>query len=970
MMTSSVFFIPAGVPFLEGLATGLQQESAHDPLGLAQVKIYLPYQRAVKALRAIFLKNAAGKSLLLPQILSLGELDTEEEDVSESSSALPVVSPTLRQGLLTTLIRQKQEILAAQAGRQAPPLAVTLQLAQELIRLLDQATIEQISLDNLASLVPDQFATHWQVSLDFLQIISHHWPLLLAEKGLQDPYVAHHHHVQDLLDQWAQQPPPPFQRIIAAGSTGSMPTTAAFLKAVAQLPQGTVILPGLDPTLSREELQALSASHPQYTLHRLLNQLALAPQEVTVWPPLAAHDNPVAHARRAWFAQAYAGQPMPPAFTETALEGLTFIPCATPQEEALVIALVLRETLETPGKTAALITPDRRLARRVSGELRRWGIVPQDTAGIPLEQTPSSTVLRLVVRAVLEDFAPIPLLALLKHPLILGGQQTSFIQKSVSLLERLVLRGLRPPPGLAGLRQVLPQAHPKHALLDHYLMVLETALAPLKDLLESPQTRFQDLLQVHLQSTQTLCTEALWEGEMGQAAIPFFQQLQEGAAAFPPLRGADYPDMLDVLLRGVSIWPETSTHPRLSILGTLEARLMQADVTILGSLNEAVWPPAPPGDPWLSRPMREDLGLPPLERRIGLASHDFSQAFAQKTVFLTRALRVDGAPTVPSRIFLRLETTLKAAGLAMPQNAKWLSWAQQLDLPSSFAPCPPPAPCPPLSARPRRLSVTQVENWKRDPYALYARHILNLRPLEPLDADLDQADQGILLHGILDQFLRHCPDLFADTAWNQLLEIGKSAFRPLQQRPAIKAFWWPRFKQIGEWFLEVERDRRLSLPSYKTLTEIPGKMTFQSLQGPFELTARADRLDIFDDGRVDLIDYKTGVPPTALDVTLGFSPQLSLEALLIQEGGFPEVAAKVLGEMSFWRLQGGQKGGTIKSLSAPSSQLVREAWEGLHRLVAAFDSAETPYLAQPFPDKSLAYNDYAHLARVFAWKGG
>lgn len=970
MKSSSVFFMPAGVPFLEGLAAGLQKESAQNPLSLAQVRIYLPHKRAVKALKDIFLKEK--KSLFLPQIISLGELESHEELFDSSlvsGGRRPVISPTLRRGLLTTLIRQKQEILAAQARRLPPPLAVTLQLAQELIRLLDQATIEQVPLNNLAALVPEHLATHWQVSLDFLHIISHHWPLLLAEKGVQDPYTAHNQTIQDLLNQWAQNPPA--QRIVVAGSTGTMPATAAFLKAVAQLPQGMALLPGLDPTLPLEEQKALSPSHPQYALYRLLTRLNLTPQEVPVWPLLATlpghgHAETIAQGRRRWFSQAYAGSPSPssPAVEAAALEGLTFLPCASPQEEALVIALMLRETLEIPHKTAALITPDRRLARRVTGELGRWGIIPHDTGGIPLTVTPPGTFLRLMVRAVWEDFAPVPLLALLKHPLILGGKAPRFLQKGVALLEQHVLRGPRPDAGIAGICAALPTSLAQHRLFSQGLTFLEKALAPLYQALAAPQIHLGDLLHAHIQSAEALCGKELWEKEMGFEMAQFFHQLQESAGAFPRLKGADYADMLDLLLGSATVYPGTPTHPRLSIFGTLEARLLHADVIILGSLNEGVWPPDLQGDPWLSRPMREDLGLPDLERRIGLASHDFGQAFAHQRVVLTRALRVDGTPTVPSRIFLRLETTLKAAGLTMPQDPKWLTWAQALDLPPTISPCPPPAPCPPVSARPRRLSVTQVETWKRDPYALYARHILNLKPLDPLDADPTQGDQGTLIHQILDEFLRRCSDIFTEQASFLLLDIGEKAFHPFINRPVVRAFWWPRFTQIVQWFLEAERERRLSLPPYKTLTEVQGKLIFHGPHGPFELVARADRLDLFEDGRVDLIDYKTGAPPTERDVTLGFSPQLPLEAVLIDRGGFPTLLHKTVGDMSFWRLCGGQRGGEMKPLKTSSAHLLPEAWEGMQRLITAFDDPQTPYLAQPLSDKGLPYNAYAHLARL------
>jgi ATP-dependent helicase/nuclease subunit B len=458
----------------------------------------------------------------------------------------------------------------------------------------------------------------------------------------------------------------------------------------------------------------------------------------------------------------------------------------------------------------------------------------------------------------------------------------------------------------------------------------------------------------------------LWSGEDGEAAADFIRDVLEHTGPLPPIPPREYPALLDTLMSSRVLRPRYGRHPRLYIWGPLEARLQSASVVILGGLNEGTWPPEPPNDPWLSRPMRKQFGLPSPERRIGLSAHDFAQAACAPRVVLCRSEKVHGSPTVPARWLLRLKAFVgDQAVSAMDETALWCGWHQQLDAAPLVAPVSPPRPAPPVAARPRRLSVTGVQTWRCDPYAIYARKILGLEPLLPLDADPGAAERGTFIHTALEMFVREQGARLADDAFEQLTEFGRQAFGDAMARPTVWAFWWPRFLQVAHWFLEIEEVRRAEfLPA---AVEVEGRLELPGPAGPFLLTAKADRIDKDTDGALEIIDYKTGAPPSPERIKLGYAPQLPLEAVIAAAGGFEGVSSTVVRGFSYWRLSGGEPAGKIKPYGgAEAAELAAAAREGLENLVAAFDRPETPYLHRPRPEFS-GYGEYDHLARVKEW---
>ncbi len=976
---AALYSIAPGIPFLDALAAGLLAEAGDEPLALPRIIVLLPTRRSCRAMQEALLRRSEGRPLLLPRLVPLGDLDPEEpaadlEDTDAGwSDALdaPAIAPLRRLLLLTRAVFAAAGASIDQSAR----------LAQELARLIDRVQTEELSFDRLAGVVPEEHALHWQRTLKFLEIVTRAWPEILAEEGALDPADRRNRLLRARAEAWRRHPPA--HPVIAAGSTGSIPATAALLAVIARLPQGRVVLPGLDRGADDDTWAAIrdDPAHSQHGMAQLLASLGCAPSEVRDWP---YGDRRAPAARARILAEALRPAATAEAWREDAdedrermalaLAGVTRIDCPTPQEEAGAIALLLREALEVPGRRAALVTPDRELARRVQGELLRWDIRIDDSAGRPLAATPPGTFLRLVAQAIRDRVAPVPLLAMLKHPLAAGGRDPAEFRRLARRVERLALRGPRPAPGWAGLKSALgerPDTEP--AVLIDELAADAAPFAAAMDAEEAPLAR---LLASHVTFAEALAAsdkesgpERLWAGEAGAAAAAFVAELGEAARDLPPIEGAHYPALLSSLIAGRVVRPRFGSHPRLAIWGPLEARLQSADLLILGGLNEGTWPAEPPVDPWLSRPMLKAFGLPAPERRVGQAAHDFAEACMAPEAVLTRSRRVDGTPTVPSRWLTRLDAYLASRGLKfdLGRPATLLDWQALLDRAPRLPPARPPAPRPPVAARPRTLSVTAVETWMRDPYAIYARRILGLKPLDPLDADPGAAERGELIHAILERFQRRFPVELPADALPELLRLGEQAFAAALARPSVWAFWWPRFERIARWFIDTERalrgEGRLGVP------ESTGSLVVAGPAGDFTLTARADRIDRLALGSLAIVDYKTGTLPTPKEVALGFAPQLPLEAAIAAAGGFEGIAGPVA-ELAFWRLTGGDPPGEIRRVEGDPAQLAADALAGLRRLIALFDDPATPYESRPRPGYAPRYSDYEHLARVKEWAAG
>lgn len=986
---AGVFTIPAHAVFVDALAQGILDQLGDAPERLADVRVLLPTRRACRSLREAFLRLSGGAAMLLPVMQPLGDVDEDELalehiGLDDTLDLPPAIGGARRTALLARLVMAKDA--------DTPP-DQAVHLAMELARLVDQVHTEGLDLARLPELVDRaDLSEHWQQTVDFLEILGAVWPDMLAEMGLFDPAKRRDLLLRAQAQAWRERPPQ--TPVIAAGSTGTIPATAELMGVIAGLPQGAVVLPGLDTDAPDDVWTHLDATHPQYGMAMLLRKLETDRTAVIAWSRNPEHHT--GHtARSATIARALLpaeathlwrdGEPLP----DGGLDNIVRLDAPGPREEATAIALILRHVLETPERTAALITPDRALGRRVANELGRWGVAVDDSAGTPLDQTPPGAFFQLVADMAAGGFRPVALLACLKHPLAAGGMAPQDLRSAVRTLEYALLRGPAPGEGLSGLedqlRVFLHDARRAKALkrqgLDQkairmVLHMLQDVVQPFAELLSADEVEAAAVLKIHGETAARLAEwgadedeRRLWAGDAGEALSAFIAECHDALQVFGPIRGDQYPALMQAMMLGRPVRPHYAQHPRLAIWGPLEARLQNADVVVLGGLNEGVWPPQTEASPWMSRPMMQRFGLPLPERRIGLSAHDFAQAFAAEQVYLTRSDRNGGSPQVPSRWLVRLDTLLgeNADALAPSGETPWLDWATDLarstDIP---APCPPPRPTPPVDARPDRLSVTQIETWVRDPYAIYARKILALSPLDDLEADASAADRGIVVHTALERFIAQHPKDLPDDAEGQLLQIGENVFDEFVASPAVRAFWWPRFKRIARWFVTFEAQRRAAGHA-PLLIEADGGIDVHG----FWLSCQADRLDRNADGGLTVIDYKTGQPPTTPQVECGLSPQLPLEAAIAKRGGFADLpAGSEVSALLYLRLSGGRVAGEAKPIKLDAEEAAENAYQGVGKLVHAFSDARTPYLSRPRPMFEGRFGDYDHLARVKEWSSG
>ena len=972
-MPARIASIAPHLPFLDTLARRWLVAHADDP---SHGLILLPTRRAARALSESFLHVSGGRPMLLPRIVALGGLDEAALALSGALDLAPAVEPQLRLALLARLILGLPEAQGgvATADRAWP-------LAQELAALMDEAERAELDLPAaLAAANAGSYAEHWEVTLRFLGIVTRAWPDWLAGQGLMNPAARQVALLRGQARAWRDAPPD--MPVWAAGSTGGIPAVAALLRVVAGLADGMVVLPGLDLAMPPAVWEALDRAHPQAALAALLDGIGARREEVAAWDG----DSTVPEARAAALAVALLPAAALQSWRAAApaqIAGLCRLDAADQQEEAAAVALVLREALEVPGRTAALVTPDRALAARVAAELLRWGVIADDSAGEPLAQTPPAVFLRLLARAAADGLAPVALLAVLKHPFAAAGLRGPECREAARLLERSALRGARPPGGLTGLRLQLQKRGLEHGELTAFLARLEGCLEPLLRVFAAVSVAPAELLAALVASAEALAaTDAesgparLWAQEEGEALAAHLALSRDALAHLPDQPPAILPNLLDALLEGPVVRSrralrgrgDAAEHARVSIWGLLEARLQAADVVVLGGLAEGVWPPATDSGPWMSRQMRAHAGLPDADERVGQSAHDFVMAACSGPVaVLSCPQRRDRAPVVPSRWLSRLDALLAGLGQELPPHPA-TGWARALDLPEGGPrPVAAPLPRPAAALRPRRLSVSDVATLMADPFAIYAKHVLRLRPLQPLDQDTDALDIGNLVHRGLELFLAESGAAWPPDAASRLEVAMERSLLDSGVRPALRAWWRPRLLRIAAWLAAHEAARRAARPLRAVRAEVPATWQVAGV----ELHGRADRIELGADGSVTIVDYKTGAAPAEANVTDGAAPQLLIEAAMARAGAFGREFAGSEVLLAYWRLSGGREPGEERRLfkgeHPVTASEIDAAMAQLRRLLAGFALPERAYPHAPHPSRPPRFADYAQLARAAEW---
>ena len=949
-----VFNIRSSCSFWDSIALEYSKKYSNNELALADVLFLTPNRRACRALLDAFLRIKGRKPTILPTVVPIMEIDDDELFFNEftlknnqETSKRPIENEE-RIFLFTRMIMSKPKDF----GLEQISLAQALNLAIDLAKMMDIAYNKGLSFDKLKDLVPEKYATHWQETLKLLNIITEFWPQILQERDAIDICDMKKTLLIRQAEIWEKEDTK--KNIVIAGVTASFPAIVKVLSVVKNLENGEIYFAGIDKFADHEYWNAIDESHPQFELKELLDLLGLDYRNILDFDVAKNEER-----------EHLISEVMRPAKVtdkwlkikdnidvKKATDGLVLINSKSQRDEALAIALKIREVLFYEEKTVALITYDRNLARRVSVELERFDIKVDDSAGVPFNLSPLGIFLLLTIEVASNINSNTALIDLMKNPFTFAKMDKATFRKNVYDYE-------------FALRKNKNIDEEKICFIDN----IKSIMTNLIDAINLDEIEFTELLKIHIQTVEALASSCdcdgknnLWRGEAGKVAVKFISKLLNHGQILGKISGQDYLALFRELMKSNTIRTSYGTHPRISILGAIEARLHHFDYVILGEMSEGIWPRQADADMWMSRPMKKDFGFSLPEKDIGILAADLSIFMMADNVIMTRADRVDGVPMKKSRWLLRLETVLKALGSSIDEIiCNDLSEISiNADKPEEYIQISSPQPRPPFYARPRKLSASAIDLLIHDPYSVFARYILKLYHLDDLDIPLDQRDYGTLIHGIIEEFNNTYPCDLPENALDILIDIGKKHFEKEQIDKELEAFWFPKFVSTAEWVIKQEKEYRKDVKCVRN--EISGEAVYSLSGGDFCFTAKADRIDELKDGSLNILDYKTGKIPSKKQVDTGHAVQLLLEALIARKDGFANLSKKDLNDLIYWQL-----GSDKLVIPSKNNDLLDKCEEFLLKLISTFDFETTPYCSRPIPKYIPKNRDYEHLARIKEW---
>jgi ATP-dependent helicase/nuclease subunit B len=973
-----VYSIAAHRGFADALVAGLLPRYSDRELGLARLTLLLPSSRAARTVTEAFIRQA-GEGLLMPRMAVVGDLDLDEtlgallDPLGAGAAIPPAADSTRRLFRLAQFIPQAMTAL----GREPPRGAALLRMAQEIGRAIDRLLVEDIDPEALwqeeVKQVLADMSGHWIENTKLFYAVQQMWRAELRERGELDAAARRNRLFARAAEKWRAEPPA--TPIVAAGVTSAAPALAQLLRVVSELPQGAVVLPDLDLSMPPEVWDELghagapdaepplargdSVTHPQYHLKLLLNRMGVARGEVQPWHRAGTGKGPPerSHAISSLFLPPEASKcwvDLPA--DKRRLTGVRLVEAANPEEEAQAIALLVRQALTEPEKRVALVTPDRGLARRVVHHLRRWNIEADDSAGRPLSQTAAGRLFLLLAETAAEHAAPVPLVALLGHPLVRAGEaRGSWLDKARAF--ELALRGPRPAPGLAPLRVVAAKAG-----AEEWWGEVEAILAPL--MAHQEKESLADLLERLAAAGEALCGESLWAREDGRALSALVEDLRlhAGESGFV-IEPEELPAVLRDAMEQVAVRPPYGGHPRVAIYGLLEARMTRAELVICAGLNEGTWPATPSLDPLLAPAVLRALGVPGADFRIGLAAHDLAGLLGAPEVVLSRSARDVQGPAIPSRFLLRVKALLgeRMAGEAEAKDV--IALARALDDAEPAPPYPRPQPCPSAEQRLVRVSVTGLDRLRSDPYQFYASEILQLKELDPLDAEPTPQWRGTAAHKVLETWHK---------TGRPMREIADEVLAEMNHHPLMRALWRPRLMKALEW---VEVQIGADPGRVPALIEQKGTWTWRGVK----IRGKVDRIDRLADGTLAVVDYKTGMPPSGKQVEKGFALQLGTTGLMVRAGAFEGLAGEPV-QFEYWSLAKSGKSETGfgfvstpllvdgKRSGIPPEDFLPAAQAYLEDALDRWLLGSEPFTARLNPNiKSFA--TYDQLMRLDEWQG-
>ncbi len=944
MTEKHIYYIPSSTSFIEQLSSWLIKKFDK----LADLTILLPSTRACLALEKSIVKKSTHQSIILPQIIPIGQLGTEQfikqEPIEILSSPLSYYEHNL---YLTKLILGKfgKTLTYPQA------LNITTSLSEIILNM----SRNNIPLEKLAQIFLAELPKHFEMLSEYLTVIAKDWPLFLEQHKKQDFRSNHYEYINKLISKW--QISPTNKPIIIAGSTGSVPSTKYLIKAIASLPQGFVILNDINYSISNEEWHDISETHHAYYTKNLLESLNYDRKHLI---PILNHTPK--YSRQNFLSLCMLPSTKTWQWAEQVIDhnydcsNLEIIECSTTHQEAMVVMLRIREILEKQRDAKiAIIGNNPSLIKHITSFAQLWNIKINDNTGTQVTTSDQYQFLSLLVAAIQNNFQPQYLIALLKNSCY---QEISNIH--LAKLEIKYLRGITKYSTLPQLIELTTQKNDLE--LTDFLNTLHQETKELAALLKKHSASFKQLLQLTLQTGQSLTTQnqssTLWNNPQAIKVHQIFLDILNVAQIAGKILPKQFDTILATLLNNQVIYADKIVA-QVSILSPLESRLLTFDYTIITGLNEGSWPSYNKTTPWLPFHLCKSLGLENRDQKHGQAAYHFFCLLQQPNLLITRAILENGNATTPSRWLLRLELIAGKLGILeqIKQNNHPLKqWYQQLYLPQSSNNHP-NLPPPRTEKKITQLSVTQIEKLTRDPYSVYCSKILKLKKLDQINKTPDQREFGTFIHDIIDNLNKHYNEILADhTLFDK---IALSILDGITLNQMIRNLWLLKFSKLKPWAMKFELDRRAD-SNIQIFSETKGKF---ELNNDFSLTMKADRIEV-SDNEINIIDFKTGSIPSQQDIKSGFSPQLLLEALIVRDGELSEITTELTNKkikLSYIQLSP-RNFGKITELKLDSDSFIQEYKIGLTKLIMAYHNNH-PYLICPRPKKEPTYNEIAHLER-------
>ena len=989
----SLYSIAAHRGFADALVAGLIPRYRDGQAGLSRLTLLLPSRRAVRTVTEAFVRlsgDDSGGGLLLPRMATVGDLDIDEtlgalfDPIGTDEAAPPAADPTRRWLALAEYLAEAMAVEGLAELPRSALLRQSRQIAQAMDRMLVEGIGPQELFEERVIDIAGNLSGHWIQNLRLFAAVQARWQLDLADRGEVDAPTRRNRLLARAAANWRAEPPE--SPIVAAGVTSASPAIADLLRVVAGLPRGAVILPDLDLALDEDVWNALgragrgenpddtpigvadAVTHPQYHLKLLLNRMGVARDEFRPWHRAGRSPSPPARSR------AISNLFLPPAQSaswvdlearDRRLDGVRLMTTDTPEEEAQAIALLLREALDVPERRAALVTPDRALAGRVIAHLRRWGVTTDDTAGTPLSQTPAGRIALLLAEVLAERAAPAPLAALIAHPLA-GSEDRQAWLRSARRFDR-GLRGPRLAAGLEPLAQLVEKLARKRddAAILQWWQQLSAILEPLVALGDADRIDLDEAIDALAVAAEALCGIAVWSDAPGRSLAAFVEDLRENARAVPSsMKPAELPAILREAMDAVAVRPPYGGHSRVAVYGLIEARMSRADLVVCGGLTEGVWPAHASGDPLLAPPVLRALGVPGGDFRIGLAAHDLAAALGAPEVVLSHAHRDAEGAVVPSRFVLRVQAMLGEKLLEEHREREAVDLARAIDRVATVPPHPQPDPKPSADQRLRAISATAIDQLRSDPYQYYAKHILRLTALEAIDEAPTPAWRGSAVHEILHRWYEK-----TGAAPGELVPLAQEVLAELTNHPFMRGLWQPRLVAGLEW-VDDETQRLRAEGRTIALAERSGSAVIDGVT----IKAKADRIDVSEDGSLAIVDYKTGAPRSAAMVEKGFALQLGTTGVIAARGGFEGIVGEP-DAFEYWSLAKGKNDfgyrvepvleGKKKS-GIPREDFLPVTEDFLHDAIARWIKGDEGFTARPHPDLP-SYTDYDQLMRLDEW---